>query len=94
MVTAFVLTRVQVGRLREIIEALLALDGIAEVYSVAGEYDLVIIIRVRTNRDLARLVTEHMVHIEGILRTKTLVAFETHSRFDLPKLFGLEQERQ
>ncbi len=94
MVTAFVLTRVRGEKLREIIEQLLALDGIAEVYSVAGEYDLVIIIRVRTNRDLARLVTEHMVHIEGILRTKTLVAFDTHSRFDLPRFFGLEQEPQ
>lgn len=94
MVTAFVLTRVRREKLRGIIEALVALDGVAEVYSVAGEYDLVIVIRVRTNRDLARLVTEHMVPIEGILRTRTLVAFETHSRFDLPGLFGLEQESQ
>ena len=70
----------------------MALDGIAEVYSVAGEYDLVIVIAARTHRDPARLVTEHMVHIEGILRTKTLVAFETHSRFDLPRLFGLESD--
>jgi len=92
VVTAFVLTRVRREKLKDTIGALMGLDGVAEVYSVAGEYDLVIVIRVPTNRDLARLVTEHMVHVEGILRTKTLVAFETHSRFDLPRLFGLESD--
>ncbi len=47
MVTAIVLINVQHGRINEIAEQLVEMEGVAEVYSVGGGFDLVAIIRER-----------------------------------------------
>ena len=64
-------------------------EEIAEVYSVAGNFDLVAIVRVRENDDLARLVTAKLVAVEGIEETETLFAFKAYSRHDLDSLFSV-----
>ena len=71
----------------------MALEGVAEAYSVAGEWDLVIIIRVKNNEQLAGLVTEHMLKLEGITKTTTLIGFRAYSHYDLERMFsvGLEE---
>ena len=89
MVTAFVLINALRDRIVETAEALAALDGVAEVYSVAGEFDLVAVIRVKANEQLAELVTKHMLKLEGIQRTKTLIAFRAYSRYDLDRMFSI-----
>lgn len=70
------------------------ISEVSEVYSVAGDYDLVIMVRVRDHDDLARVVTQEIAKVEGIERTQTLVAFKVYSRHDVEALFslGLEQE--
>jgi DNA-binding Lrp family transcriptional regulator len=65
------------------------MEGITEVYSVAGRYDLTVIIRVKDNDQLAELVTNHMLKVEGILKSETLVAFRVHSRHDLESMFSI-----
>jgi DNA-binding Lrp family transcriptional regulator len=94
MVTAFVLINARRDMVPETADALTALDGVAEVYSVAGRYDLVAVIRVPSNQELADLVTGHMLKLEGIERTETLIAFRAYSRYDLERMFsiGLEEE--
>jgi DNA-binding Lrp family transcriptional regulator len=92
MVTAFVLINVDRGRVGEVAEALAAIPGIAEVHSVAGRYDLVAIVRVLENDQLAELVTNHMLHLEGIARSETLIAFRAYSRHDLESLFSIGLE--
>ena len=62
---------------------------ISEVYSVAGTYDLVAIVRVAHNDDLARLVTEHLTQVEGIIHTETMLAFRAYSRHDLEEMFAI-----
>ena len=89
MVTAFILVNAERNRIQAAAQELLALDGIAEVYSVAGECDLVAVARVRENYALARLVTEEMIGIEGLTRTTTLIAFRQYSEHDLEAMFGL-----
>jgi len=89
MVTAFVLITVRRDMVPETAEALTDLDGVAEVYSVAGQYDLVAVIRVRTNEQLAELVTEHMLKLEGIQKTETLIAFRAFSTYDLERMFAI-----
>jgi DNA-binding Lrp family transcriptional regulator len=64
-------------------------DGVAEVYSVTGEWDLVAIIRVREQEQLASLVTGTLAQIDGIRRTHTMVAFEVFSQHDLEALFSI-----
>ena len=65
--------------------------GVAEAYSVTGEWDFVAIIRVREHDQLARLVTGMISQLEGVIRTHTMVAFEAYSRHDLEALFSIGQ---
>jgi len=89
MVTAIVLLNVAHGQINEVAERLAGLTGVSEVYSVGGRYDLVAIIRVRTNEDLADLVTAQMLKIEPIEQTETLIAFRAYSRHDLEAMFSV-----
>jgi DNA-binding Lrp family transcriptional regulator len=65
------------------------LEGVAEAYSVTGEWDFVAIIRVRQPEQLAPLVTGRLAQIDGIKRTHTMVAFEVFSQHDLEALFSI-----
>ncbi len=89
MVTAFMLMKLKRSRLKTIADDLLAIEGIAEVYSVAGPYDLVAVVRVREHEDLNDLVTEHISSLEGIEGTETLIAFKTYSKKDLGLLWDI-----
>jgi DNA-binding Lrp family transcriptional regulator len=64
-------------------------EGVAEAYSVTGEWDFVAILRVREPEELARLVTAGLAQVEGIRRTHTMVAFEVFSQHDLEALFSI-----
>lgn len=70
-------------------EAIAAIPGIAEVYSVSGDYDLMAILKVKTFDDIAAVVTEQMVKVPGIVRTNTISAFRVYSRSDKEAGFTL-----
>lgn len=89
MVTALILLTVSRDRVNEVAEELAAMDGVSEVYSVAGRYDLSVIIRAKDNEQLAELVTHHMLKVKGILSSETLMAFRVHSRHDLESMFSI-----
>jgi DNA-binding Lrp family transcriptional regulator len=89
MVTALVLLTVARDKVNFVAEALADLEGITEVYSLAGRYDLAVIIWVNDNDQLAEVVTNHMLKVEGILTSETLVAFRVHSRHDLESMFSI-----
>lgn len=90
MVTAIILINVEPGRTATIAETLSKVAGISEVYSVAGNFDLVALVRLRENDALADLVASRIRKIEGIIRTETLIAFRAYSRHDLESLFTLD----
>jgi DNA-binding Lrp family transcriptional regulator len=89
MVTAILLMKVQRGKVIEVAEALAGLAGISEVYSVAGRFDLVAILRVQQTEDMANVVTKEVVKVPGIVETETLTAFRAYSRHDLDAAFSL-----
>lgn len=89
MVTAILLLETDRAATLAVADALVALDGVAEVHSVAGRYDLVAILRVPTNDALATLVTERIRQIDGIARSETLIGFRVHSRYDLDRMFAV-----
>ena len=89
MVTAFILISAERERIAGAAQEILELDGIAEVYSVAGPYDLVAVARVRENEGLAKLVTEGLIGVQGLMDTQTLIAFRQYSKHDLERLFSL-----
>ncbi len=92
MVSAVVLLKTHRGLINEVARQLADLDGISEVYSVGGRYDLVAILRVRDNEAMADLVTEHMLKVDGIAESETLLAFRAFSRHDLESMFSLGLE--
>lgn len=89
MVTAIVLLNVARDRINAVAETLADVPGVSEVYSVAGRWDLVAIIRVRSNDALAEVVTTRLRPLEGITSTETLIAFRAYSRHDLEAAFSL-----
>lgn len=89
MVTSIVLLKVERGKVNDVAEKLAGINGISEVYSVGGQFDLVAVIRVRSNEDLAEMVTRQMALLEGIESTETLIAFRAYSRHDLEAMFSV-----
>ncbi len=92
MVTAIVLLNVQRDKINEVAEGLAETPGISEVYSISGRYDLVAILRVRSNDEVADVVTKQLLKVESIQHTETLIAFRTYSRHDLEAAFSLGLE--
>lgn len=89
MITAFVLIRAERGQVSALAQVLAELPGVAEVYSVSGQHDLVAIARVAAPDDLSVLVTERLAVLRGIVSTETLLAFRAYSRHDLDSLFDV-----
>jgi DNA-binding Lrp family transcriptional regulator len=89
MITAIVLLNVARTQVNAVAETLAEMAGISEVYSVTGDLDLVAMVRVATNDDLAALVTERLVAVPGIEKTTTMLAFKAYSRHDLESMFSL-----
>jgi DNA-binding Lrp family transcriptional regulator len=92
VLTAFVLVRSSRSALPGLGPRLAAIDGIAEVYTVTGEWDFVAIARVREHDELAQVVTERLARLDGVERTQTMVAFQQFSAHDLEAMFGLGLE--
>jgi DNA-binding Lrp family transcriptional regulator len=89
MVTFIILLNVSSNKITEIAEQLADMPEISEVYSVTGNYDLVAIVRTRSNDDVAELVTNRLGPIEGIEQTDTMLAFKTFSKHDLESMFSI-----
>ena len=89
MTHAVVLIRAEREALPELGGTLADLDGVAEAYSVTGEWDFVAILRVARPAELAEVVTERLARLPGIARTYTMVAFEAYSQHDLEAMFSL-----
>lgn len=89
MVTSIILMNVERALVNDIAELLASWDEISEVYSVSGSYDLVAIVRVAHNEDLATLVTEDLTKVDGIVHTETILAFRAYSRHDLEAMFAV-----
>lgn len=92
MVTAFVLINTQRGEVNATAQRLLEIEGVADVYSVTGEYDLVAQLRFPNYEDLAEVVTQHMQQIPSITQTHTLMAFKCYSRADLQQAWDIGVE--
>lgn len=92
MITTIVLIRVDPKLVPEAAAKLAGIDGVAEVYSVSGDWDLVAIVRVAEFEQIAQVVTEHFTTVPGIQRTQTLTAFRAYSRKDLEQAWDIGLE--
>jgi DNA-binding Lrp family transcriptional regulator len=89
VITAIVLIKADMGSIPEVGEAIARLDGVSEVYSITGEYDLVAMVRVHRHDDLAEVIPGRLNKTPGVLSTETHIAFRTYSKHDLEAAFAL-----
>jgi DNA-binding Lrp family transcriptional regulator len=88
-VHAVVLVQCEIDEISEAAQAIADIDGVTEVYSVAGEFDLVAIVRVADHDSLATVIPGGIAKVGGIVRTETLISFQVFSRHDLDRLFSI-----
>lgn len=89
MITAIVFVKADVARIPEVAEAIAALDGVSEVYSVTGQIDLIALVRVHDHDAVATTVADRLNKVPGVESTETHIAFRTYSRHDLEAAFSL-----
>jgi DNA-binding Lrp family transcriptional regulator len=89
MITAIVFVKADVARIPEVAEAIAALEGVSEVYSVTGQIDLIALVRVANHEDVARVVADAINKVSGVMETETHIAFRTYSKHDLESAFSL-----
>ncbi|MGH2499696.1 MAG: Lrp/AsnC family transcriptional regulator [Candidatus Limnocylindria bacterium] len=92
MITAIVMITGERSAIPTMGEALAAVDGVSEVYSVTGEIDFIAMVRAREHEELADIVTRRIGQVAGVVRTHTHVAFKSYSRHDLEAVFALGVE--
>jgi len=92
MLTAVILVKSSREGLGSLGPKLADVEGVAEVYTVTGEWDFVAIARVREHDELAKVVTQGLAKLDGIEKTQTMVAFQQFSAHDLEAMFGLGLE--
>jgi DNA-binding Lrp family transcriptional regulator len=90
--TAVVLIEAERDALSSLGGTLAGLEGVAEAYSVTGEWDFVAIVRVPRHEQLAEVITGQLVKLPGVSRTQTMVAFEVFSEHDLQAMFSIGSE--
>ena len=89
MINAVVLIQCEIDEIPEAAQAIADIEGVSEVYSVAGEFDLVAIVRVAGHEDLAQVIPGGIARVDGVVRTETLIAFQVYSKHDLERLFSI-----
>lgn len=89
MITAIVLIKAAVDRIPEVAQAIAELPAVSEVYSVTGEFDLIVMVRVRGHEELADAIADRLNKVPGIASTETHIAFRSYSKHDLDAAFAL-----
>ncbi len=89
MVTAIVLVTTENERVQEAAQAMLAIEGVTEAYSVTGPHDLVVLVRIADFERLAEIVPEKIAQVPGVARTETMVAFRAYSNYDLDRVWSM-----
>ena len=92
MITAIVMVSAEVSQIPEVAQRIAELEGVSEVYSVAGDIDLVAMVRVRRHEDLHDVIAGRLNKVDGVLATQTLIAFQAYSKHDLEGTFSLGLE--
>jgi DNA-binding Lrp family transcriptional regulator len=89
VITAIVLIQAEADMIPETAQTIADIDGVTEVYSCAGDVDLIALLRVDRHEDLAELVPGRIGKVAGVLNTDTHIAFRSYSRSDTEASFGI-----
>jgi DNA-binding Lrp family transcriptional regulator len=92
VITAIVMIDAATDSIGEVAAAIADLEGVSEVYSVAGDVDLVALVRVREFEEVAEVVAGRINKVPGVIDTATHIAFRAYSKHDLESAFSLGLE--
>lgn len=79
----------ETDKIPEVAQQIAELDGVSEVYSVAGDADLIAIVRVREFDQIAATIAGRLSKVPGVVHTDTHIAFRAYSRHDLDATFDI-----
>jgi DNA-binding Lrp family transcriptional regulator len=92
VITAFVLVHTTPDHIPETAQEIAELDGVTDVYSCAGDVDLIAVVRVREHEQLADVIAGRLSKVAGVRHTDTHIAFRSYSRRDVEEGFAVGQE--
>ncbi|HEY3714982.1 MAG TPA: Lrp/AsnC ligand binding domain-containing protein [Jatrophihabitantaceae bacterium] len=92
MITAIVMVAVEADKIPEVAQQIADLDGVSEVYSVAGDVDLIAVVRVREFDQVAEVIAGRLSKVDGVVHTDTHIAFRAYSQHDLDAAFSIGVE--
>jgi DNA-binding Lrp family transcriptional regulator len=92
VITAIVMVAVEADKIPEVAQQIADLDGVSEVYSVAGDVDLIAVVRVREFEQVAEVIAGRLSKVDGVVHTDTHIAFRAYSRHDLDAAFAIGVE--
>ncbi|MGH2670609.1 MAG: Lrp/AsnC ligand binding domain-containing protein [Candidatus Binatia bacterium] len=78
MRAVFILLKVEPGHLRSVADSMGELDLCSEIYSVAGDFDLLAKVYVESFDELADVVTDRIQKIPHLRETKSILTFRTY----------------
>jgi DNA-binding Lrp family transcriptional regulator len=89
VITAIVMVSVESDKIPEVAQAIADLESVSEVYSVAGDVDLIAVVRVREFEQIADVIAGRLSKVPGVVHTDTHIAFRAYSRHDLEDAFSI-----
>ncbi|MEZ2371433.1 Lrp/AsnC family transcriptional regulator [Arthrobacter sp. RCC_34] len=89
MITAFVHIKTDTSSIPESAQQIAAIEGISEVYSVTGDWDLIAIAKVSKHEDLADVIADRLSKVPAVVHTTTHIAFRSYSKEDLDEAFSM-----
>ncbi len=92
MITAIVMISVESDKIPEVAQQIADVDGVSEVYSVAGDVDLIAVVRVKEFDQIAEVIAGRLSKVPGVVHTDTHIAFRAYSQHDLEATFSLGVE--
>ena len=75
--TAYVLIEAEVGKFREVLNALRSSPGVIEAQVITGPYSLIAVLEADDMNAIGRLITDSVHSASGVLRTVSCLALES-----------------
>jgi DNA-binding Lrp family transcriptional regulator len=75
MKAAFVLMKCELGKIEAVANQVIEMEGVSEVHSITGPFDLLVKLYAPTYEDFGDLIPDRIQKVPGVKETETLLAF-------------------
>ncbi len=89
MITVIVMIEVEADLIPDAAQRIADLPGVDQVYSCAGDVDLIVVSRLANHEAIAELVPNRISRVPGVKRTTTHIAFRSYASRDVEDAFSI-----